>query len=243
MFTDIHKKEAEIIICSKERGNNPKDPRQDMKRKIKDKDEWFGGNPIRFVSALGLILFLFGAGLARGDDWAPTSWGLNLHELNLVVKEKNKTFQIEEDKTRAEIELQYAPTKSIKIKRGKVTALLSSTDSSAPGRLYGYAFEGNFFGRVIFFKDHPEIFPETVPRTLKEQHPQGKIIRNYSSGRTLSSFEFKSDRLYLFSTDRGVYYYDPNILEKAVRIEQGQISEEEQRIEEEVRKILQEPRS
>ncbi|MEW6187969.1 MAG: hypothetical protein AB1585_19785 [Thermodesulfobacteriota bacterium] len=189
---------------------------------------------IRLFLTLGW-LFLAGAGSGWGEDWSPPSWGLTLQELDLAVKEKNKTFRIEEDKTRAEIELQYTPAKSIKIKRGKVTAWLSSTDPSMPGRLYGYAFEGNFFGRVIFFKDHPELFPETVFRTLKEHYPEGKISRGYSQELSQSFFEYKSGRLYLFSNNRGVYYYDPNILEKVVRIESGRLNEEEERIQKKVK--------
>ncbi|OGP49557.1 MAG: hypothetical protein A2Y79_10935 [Deltaproteobacteria bacterium RBG_13_43_22] len=189
---------------------------------------------IRLIVYIGLFFFFFGMGATYGDDWTPLPWGLNLEELNQAFKEKNKAGRIQEDKDRPEIELQYALTKSLKVRIGKLKALLSSTDPSKPGRLYGYAFEGKFFGRVIFFKDHPEYFPETVPRTLKEKYPQGKIIRSFSTDRSLSSFEYKTDHLYVFSTGNGVFFYEPNILEKAIRMGQGQINLEEQRSQKEL---------
>jgi hypothetical protein len=197
------------------------------------------GSKKKILIPIFMTLGLFwgaGAGLAGGEDWTPPPWGLKLQGLDLVVKEKNKNLRIEEDKTRAEIELQYAPAKSMKIKRGKVTAWLSSTDSSTPGRLYGYAFEGIFFGRVIFFKDRPDIFPETAPRNLKDRYPQGKIVRTYGSGSSQSFFEYRSDQLYLFSTDRGVYFYEPKTLEKVLQIEMGQIEAEGQRMEKDAKR-------
>ena len=88
---------------------------------------------------------------------------------------------------------------------------------------------------MILFKDHPEFFPETVMRNLKEQYPQGKIIRNFSTPRSIPFFEYKSDQLYVFSTERGVFYYEPFVLEKVVRIEQGQFTQEEKKYEKELR--------
>ncbi|MGA3083458.1 MAG: hypothetical protein ABSE95_01540 [Thermodesulfobacteriota bacterium] len=187
------------------------------------------------LSVLGFFILLAGTAFSQDIDWTPPPWGLNLEELNKAFKDKNKTDLIREDKDRSEIELQYRPDKSIKFRRGKVTALLGSTDPSTHGRLYGYSFEGKFFGRAIFFKDHPEFFPETVNRILKEKYPQGKIIRTFGTTRSLSLFEYKSDQLYVFSSEKGVFYYDPYILEKVVKIEQGQIEKEEQKIEKEVK--------
>ena len=151
-----------------------------------------------------------------------------------MIKE-NKTGQIKEDKDRSEIEFQYSPTKSLKIRKGKVVALLSLTDSLTSGRLYGYAFEGKIFGKVLLFKDHPEFFPETVMRKLKEQYPQGNINRNFSTPRSNLFFEYKSDQLYIFSTERGIFYYEPTVLEKVLKIEQGQFTQEEKRFEKDVK--------
>jgi hypothetical protein len=206
-----------------------------MKRKKETKDRNRKTEKFRFILGIGFFIFFFGIGLSRGDDWTPPPWGLNLEELNLIVKEKNKTGLIQEDKNRSEFELQYSNAKAIKVKRGKVVALIISSDASKPGRLYGYSFEGKFFGRVIFFKDHPEFFPETVPRTLKEKYPQGRILRSFSTASSISFFEYRTDQLYIFSTERGVFYYEPNVLEKVVRIEQGQNIQEEERIDREVR--------
>jgi len=186
---------------------------------------------------IGFFMFFSSIDLSRGNDWTPFPWGLNLEELNQAFKDKNKTGQIREDKDRSEIELQYAPTKSITVRRGKITALLSLTDPSTSGRLYGYSFEGKFFGRAIFFKDHPEFFPETVFRTLKEKYPQGKVLRNFGTTRISSYFEYKSDQLYIFSTERGVFYYDPNVLEKVVKIAQEENNQEEEKIQKELRDL------
>ena len=190
---------------------------------------------IRLIVGIGFLLFFSGMGLSSENEWTVLPWGLNLEELNQAVREKYKTWQIKEDKDRSEIEFQYAPTKSLKTRKGKLVALLSLTDSSAPGRLYGYAYEGKFFGRAIFFKDHPELFPETVIRKLKEQYPQGKVFRSFSTTRGISYFEYKSDQLYVFVTERGVFYYEPTVLEKVVRIEQGLSDQEEKRIDQKVR--------
>jgi len=184
---------------------------------------------------IGFFMFFSSIDLSRGNDWTPLPWGLNLEELNQAFKETHKNGQIREDKDRSEFELQYTTTKSITVRKGKITALLSSTDLSTPSRLYGYSFEGKFFGQAIFFKDHPEFFPETVARTLKEKYPQGKILRSFGTTRSSSYFEYKSDQLYVFSAERGVFYYDPNVLEKIVKIELERINQEEVKIEKEVR--------
>lgn len=193
---------------------------------------------LRFYCVLGLFLvpFWWIPSPGRSEDWDPPPWGVGLEELNLILKGKNLNLRIEEDKTRADIELQYTPTKSLRVKRGKVAAWVVSSNPGRSGYLYGYAFEGRLFGRVIFFKDHPEIFPETAPRTLKERYAQGRIVRIFGSGRVQSYFEYLSDLLYVFSSERGVYFYEPKILEKVIKIEQEILSEQEQRIENEVKK-------
>ena len=186
---------------------------------------------IHLILFIGFFIFFSGLGLSQGDDWTLLPWGLNLEELNQALKEKSKTGLIREDKDRSEIEFQYGPAKSFKIRRGKVIALLSSTVPSSPGHLYGYTFEGKIFGRVLLFKDYPEFFPETIIRNLKEQYPQGRIVRNFSTPRSIPFFEYKSDQLYVFSTERGVFYYEPYVLEKVMRIEQGIFSLEERKYE------------
>jgi hypothetical protein len=208
-----------------------------MKREKEGKDRQIGIGNFRAIVIMGLFLFFYGPGLSQGDDWTLLPWGLNLEELNRVFKEEYKTGQIREDKDRSEIEFQYSPTKSLKVRKGKVVALLSSTESLTSGRLYGYAFEGKIFGRVILFKDHPEFFPETVLRKLKGQYPLGTISRNFSTPRSNLFFEYKSDQLYVFSTERGVFYYEPLVLEKVVRIEQGLFTQEEKKYDKEGREL------
>jgi hypothetical protein len=196
---------------------------------------------IRIIVIIGFLLFFSGMGLGAENEWAVPPWGLNLEELNRIVQEKDKTWQIKEDKDRSEIEFQYAPAKSLRIRKGKLVALLSVTDPSTAGRLYGYAYEGLFFGRTIFFRDHPTLFPETAIRKLKEQFPQGKVFRSFRTTRRSSYFEYKSDQFYVFVTEKGVFYYEPTILEKVVRIEQGIFEQEEKRINQKVRDLGDKP--
>ena len=186
---------------------------------------------VRLALCFGFFLFFSGIGLTSNDEWTLLPWGLNLEKLNQAFKEKFKTGEIIEDKYRSEIEFNFAPGKSFKIRRGKVVALLSLTDSSQPGQLYGYAYEGKIFGRAILFKDHPELFPETAIRHLKEQYPQGKVIMNFNANRRTPYFEYKSDQLYVLLTERGVYLYDPGVLEKVVKTEQELFDREEKKIE------------
>jgi hypothetical protein len=190
---------------------------------------------IRVTVIIGFLLFFSGMGLGAENEWSVPPWGLNLEELNRVIQEKYKNSQIKEDKDRSEIEFQYAPAKSLRIRKGKLVALLSITDPSAAGGLYGYAYEGLFFGRTIFFKDHPTLFPETAIRKLKEQFPQGIVSRSFNTTRGSFYFEYKSDQFYIFVTEKGVFYYEPTVLEKVVRIEQGLFEQEEKRIDQKVR--------
>lgn len=198
-----------------------------------DQKKWTGRTGLLF----GTIFFVFlcGVGFGQGTDWGLLPWRLNLEELNRAFKEKYKTGQIQEDKHRSEIELQYSPSRSVKVNRGELAALVSSTDPSSPGSLYGYAYEGKFFGRVIFFKDHPELFPESINSRLKEKYPQGRVYRSFGATRSPSLFEFKSDKIYVFTTERGIFFYEPNLLEEVARKFQGQTDERERKYEEEWR--------
>lgn len=181
------------------------------------------------------LLLLCGVGFGQGYDWGLLPWRLNLEELNRAFKEKYKTGQIQEDKQRTEIEFQYSPSKSVRVNRGELVALVSSTDPSSAGSLYGYAFGGKFLGRVIFFKDHPELFPESINSRLKEKYPQGRVYRSYGTTRSSPLFEFKSDKIYVFTTERGIFFYEPNLLDEAARKLQGQTDERERRYEEDWR--------
>ncbi len=176
---------------------------------------------------------------ASDDPWERPRFGVTLQETNQELNRKNPQLRIEDDLSRAEIELQYSPTKSIKLKRGRLTAWVIAGLPSSPGRLFGYAYEGLFFGRVVYFKDHPEIFPETAPKVLKEKYPQGKLIRLFgSTHRPISYFECKTEDLYLFTTERGIYYYDPAILERMIKVELERIEQQTQRMEKESRQDL-----
>jgi hypothetical protein len=168
---------------------------------------------------IGFLLIFVEGGFSRdiSIDWGLLPWGLDLEGLNKAFKERVTTGQITEDRDRNEIDVQYAPTKSVKVKRGKLVALLGSMDPSRPGRLFGYSYEGKFFGKVFLFKDHPEVFPETAISLLKGEYPKGRIFRNFSQSRNFPSFEFRSETLYVFTTERGVYFYEPDTLSKIVK--------------------------
>ncbi len=198
-------------------------------------DQQRGKGKTRGIWGAVFFMFLSGTAFSQSIDWGLPKWGMNLEELNQAFRENNKSGQIKEDKERSEIELQYAPTKSLKIRRGNLTALISAADPSLAGRLYGYSYEGKFFGKVVLFKDHPEFFPETILRTLKEKYPQGKIYRTFGTGQTMPLFEYKSDQLYVFTTNRGVFFYEPNLLGQVIKRDQNQVEQELQRYEKEMR--------
>ena len=196
---------------------------------------------LRLIICAGGVLLLTGVGLSQGLDWGPFPWGLSLEELNGSFNEKNQIGQVREDKYRVEIELQYTPTKVIKTRKGNLLALIWSSNPSMAGRLYGYCYDGKFFGRVIFFKDHPEIFPETVIGTLKGKYPQGRTYRSFTRDRFISLFEYKSDKLYVFTTERGIFFYEPNVLETIVKKSQSQYEQEMKRFEDKQPELLNTP--
>jgi hypothetical protein len=195
----------------------------------------------RLTLAAGCLLLLTGVGMSQGLDLGPFPWGFSVDELNRSFNEKNQIGQVREDNYRVEIELQLNPTKALKVRRGSLSALVWSSNPSMAGHLYGYTYDGKFFGRVIFFKDHPEIFPETVIGTLKGKFPQGRTYRSFSRDRFISLFEYKSDQLYVFTTERGIFFYDPIALEKVVKKFQSEYDQEIKRFEEKQPDIMKMP--
>ncbi|HMK65259.1 MAG TPA: hypothetical protein VK564_05650 [Thermodesulfobacteriota bacterium] len=169
--------------------------------------------------------------LGQSLDLGPFPWGSSLENLNSDLSEKNQVGQIREDTYRLEIEIQYSPTKSVKIRKGSLVALNWSANPSMSGRLYGYAYEGKLFGRVFYFKDYPEIFPETAIGTLKKKYPEGRIYRSFTRDRFISLFEYKTDQLYAFTTERGIFFYDTGVLEKVAKKYQTEKEEEIKRFE------------
>jgi hypothetical protein len=170
---------------------------------------------MRKIPFLMMCCLLAMTGLAFGADpaWDPPPWGLNLEQLNQLFRQQYKNGLISEDKGRLEIDLPYSPSKSMKISKGEVVALVSKEDPSQASRLYGYTFEGKVFGKVNFFRDRPEVFPQTVIRGLQKAYPQGRTSPSIGRPGALPYFEYNSDQLYVFTNDRGVYFYDPKILE------------------------------
>jgi hypothetical protein len=184
---------------------------------------------LQVLLAASLFIFFSGVGLCRANDWEPLPWGLNLEQLNQAYQKKVPNGQIKADKERTEIEIQYSPLKIIKAKGGELTALISSRDSSSSYRLFGYSYEGKFFGQAIYFKDHPEFFPETINSTLKKKYPEGRNIRTFTGTQMTSFFEFKSENLYVFSSEKGVFFYDPYTLEMVVKKFQDIVDQEKER--------------
>lgn len=188
-----------------------------------------------FLISLGLGLPQ--AGFSQPYDWEPLPWGLTLEEVNSAYAAKGKQGRIIEDKERSEIDLQYTSTKSFRISRGELVALVSSTDPLKAGSLFGYSYEGKFFGQVFLYKDHPGLFPETAIGLLKKKYPQGAISRSFGATRTLSQFEYKSDNLYVFTSERGVFFYQPLILDGVVKKSLGQISQESEKYEKKMKDL------
>ena len=92
----------------------------------------------------------------------------------------------------------------------------SSKDSSSSYCLLGYSYEGKFFGQVVFFKDYPELFPETINSVLRKEYPEGKLIQTFGASRAISSYQVKTEALYLFTNEKGVFLYEPAVLTKVV---------------------------
>ena len=174
---------------------------------------------MRRIPFLMMCCLLAATGSAFGADpaWEPPPWGLNLEQINQLFKQHYKDGLILEDKGRVEIELQYSPSKSMRIPKGDVVALVSKEDPSKASRLYGYAFEGKVFGKVNLFKDRPEVFPQTVIRALQKAYPQGRISPSFGKADPVAFFEYKSDQLYIFTNERGVYYYHFQTLERLAK--------------------------
>ncbi len=214
-----------------------------MKRRKADQNQKKRTGRIGRIFGVVIFMFLGGVGFGQGYDWELLPWKLNLEELNRAFKEKHQDGQIREDKQRNEFEFQFSPVRSVKVNRGDLVALVSVRDPSASPKLYGYAYKGKFFGRVLLFKDHPEFFPETVNNRLKETFPQGRVFRSYgnildttrSHVRSQTIFEFKSDKIYAFTAEKGIFFYEPVILEEVANKAQGQADERVRRYEEPLR--------
>jgi len=119
--------------------------------------EW--KNPVffRMVIIVGLLLFPW-KGFGEDLGLSPLRWGLNLEDLNRLYQEQvSPQRELKPDLQRFEIDLQIQPRQSVKIPKGGLVALVETpkdTGSSGLGRLFGYLWEGKFFGRVLLFKDH-----------------------------------------------------------------------------------------
>ena len=173
------------------------------------------------------LVVLFGVLLCTwsgfGEDLrlSPPPWGLNLEELNRVYQEQiNSQGELKPDQQRFEIALQIQPRRSVIIPKGDLVALVETTKgsgSSGLGRLFGYLWEGKFFGRVMLFKDHaPLTAPEAALR-LKTLYPEGRLFRQFTGTVMSHHFELDSERLRIFTTDQGVFYYETAVLQKLLR--------------------------
>jgi hypothetical protein len=185
----------------------------------------------QLIIAILLYSFYSNFALGQGLELGPFPWGSSLEALNSSLSENNQMGQVREDTFRLEIEMQHTPTQTVKIRKGSLVALNWSANPSMTGRLYGYTYEGKLFGRVFLFKDQPEIFPETVIGALKKKYPEGRTYRSFTKDRFVPMFEYKSDQLYTFTTERGIFFYDPPVLEKVVKKYQAEHEQEMKRFE------------
>ena len=198
----------------------------------------------RIRSRLWLLTFLYlicclwaNTGEAAGIE--PFHWGMTLEELTQVLsKEGSSDSILREDPSRQSIELPYTPLKSLKISQGRLKALVEIKKTAGPeslGRLFGYAYDGRFFGRVELFKQTLWSSLPEITRALKEKFPEGKVFRNISGPKTVSYFEYRGNDIYVFTNEEGVYYFEPLTLNKVLREEQKFLGEKESIFQEEVR--------
>ena len=181
-------------------------------------------HPVRMTQ----IFFFVGALLfpwqVCGEDLlrlSPLRWEMNLEEMNRVFQEQiNPQRELKVDLQRFEIDLQIQPGQSVKIPKGGLVALVETPKGAGPsslGRLFGYLWEGKFFGRVLLFKDYsPLTSPDAAPR-LKTLYPEGKLFRKFTGTAMTNHFELDSGRLSIFMNDQGIFYYDPPMLKKVLR--------------------------
>jgi hypothetical protein len=198
-------------------------------------------------SGLCLLTFLF----LIGCFWTKTGnaagvesfhWGLTVDELNQALsKEGSSDFLIREDNVRLGIEVPYAPTKAIKISRGRLRALFQAKKTTGPeslGQLFGYLYDGKLFGRVELLKETPWTSLQEVIRGLKKKFPDGKVFRSFGGSKEVSYFEYLGDNVYVFTNDQGVYYFEPQTLNKVVREGQQIIDSKESKMREEEREMI-----
>ena len=174
----------------------------------------------RMLIAVGLLLFPW-QGFGEDLQLSPLRWGLNLEELNRVYQEQvNPQGELRLDLKRFEIDLQIQPGQSIKIPKGGLVALVETPKGAGPsslGRLFGYLWEGKFFGRVLLFKDHPPLTSSEAAQRLKTLYPEGKLFRKFTGTGMSSQFESDSEQIRIFMNDQGVFYYDFPVLKKVLR--------------------------
>ena len=190
---------------------------------------------IGWVCLIGLLILWSARAFGQAYELEPFRWGMNLEELNQALKEKQGSGLIREDKERIQIDLQYSPFKTIRIPRGRLAALVLAADPSKSGRLFGYLYDGKLVGKITLFKDTPEIYPEKTIRQLKEKYPQGRLYRSYGTASSLPLFEYKTEDLVLFSTEKGILFYDPARLETIVKSSQKQIELDDKKYDQEMR--------
>ena len=201
----------------------------------------------RIRSRVWLLPFLFlicclGTKTGKAAEVGLFHWGLTVEELNQSLsKEKSVDFILREDTSRSDIELPYSPLKTLKIPRGRLTALIQVKKSAGPdsiGRLFGYTNDGRLFGRVELFKQTPWTSISEITRGLKEKFPEGKVFRSYGGPKSVSYFEYRGNDLYVFTNEQGVYYFEPLTLNKLIRDEQKVSDDKDSKIQEEMRQKL-----
>jgi len=174
----------------------------------------------QMVILVGFLLFPW-KGFGEDLRLSPLRWGSTLEELNRVFQGQiNRQGELKLDLQRFEIELQIQPRQTVKIPKGDLVALVETSAGAGPstlGRLFGYLWEGKFFGRVILFKDHPPLSSSEAAQRLKTLYPEGRLFRKFTGTALSHHFELDSDQMSIFINDQGVFYYEPSVLKKVLR--------------------------
>ena len=183
------------------------------------------------VYLLLLVAMLLLPGRGWGDDLGMKflSWGLTLEELNRVFQEKvNPSASLREDPAAYQIELQISPNKTQKIPRGGLTAVQETAREAGPtvvGKPFGYLWEGKLFGRVLLYTNKPGTSRTQITKELKAQFPEGRLFHKFDGGLMITDFELHSEKMTIFTNERGVFYYEPSILKRVIR-EEGRLQQE-----------------
>lgn len=161
------------------------------------------------------------------EGWRNLKWGMTLEEVKALyiddyVTEGGRKCQEIQLETITLSHPEYDADKYLKFSP-KVMDLWCQPEGESLGI---FMYDGKFFGKAVGMPDFwskKENF-EMVIKQLREKYPKGKVSQK--EGRIgvvggfekykYPSFEYTSDKIKVFNTNHGLYFYDPKVLNEVV---------------------------